>query len=316
MGCAGLPAGGRGAAARGGVLPASSGRAVRPDGRVDLVRNSCTRLLGVATLRVEHWPGAVAAEVDLDVVTLDEARALRASLLGQGPARGRPGGPGGRRGRRPPGAGARPAGRPGPGGHPVGITTRGRAGAAPARARRGDARPGSPGRGRRPRWSCSAQSARPATGSRAVRLAVLAVRPGGGHAHHPGRVRRGRARRGRVAGPGRRLEHRDRLRLHPRPRRERPVVRRGLLERREAVLPWPGSRWSGSRSRCCAGPSAWPRSASRAPAGPEGRHQTASRLAIPVLQRAQVNRVLEELLPGAAPVPRLRLRPRRPAAGR
>ena len=49
--------------------------------QVDLVRKPLHRLLGVATLRVETAGGGSAAEVDLDVVTLDEARALRASLL-------------------------------------------------------------------------------------------------------------------------------------------------------------------------------------------------------------------------------------------
>src|SRR5215213_10645458 len=49
--------------------------------QVDLVRKPLHRLLGVATLRVETAGGGSAAEVDLDVVTLAEARALRASLL-------------------------------------------------------------------------------------------------------------------------------------------------------------------------------------------------------------------------------------------
>src|SRR5918993_4693886 len=49
--------------------------------QVDLVRKPLHRLLGGATLRVETAGGGSAAEVDLDVVTLDEARALRASLL-------------------------------------------------------------------------------------------------------------------------------------------------------------------------------------------------------------------------------------------
>ncbi|HKP98787.1 MAG TPA: PH domain-containing protein, partial [Actinomycetes bacterium] len=50
--------------------------------QVDLIRKPLHRLLGVATLRVETaGGGSAAAEVDLDVVTLDEARALRATLL-------------------------------------------------------------------------------------------------------------------------------------------------------------------------------------------------------------------------------------------
>jgi putative membrane protein len=40
-----------------------------------------------------------------------------------------------------------------------------------------------------------------------------------------------------------------------------------------------------------------------------GSDETASRLAIPILRRVQVNRVLGELLPGAAPIPRLRAPP-------
>src|SRR5918995_2313767 len=49
--------------------------------QVDLVRKPLHRLLGVATLRVETAGGGSAAEVDLDVVSLAEAQALRASLL-------------------------------------------------------------------------------------------------------------------------------------------------------------------------------------------------------------------------------------------
>src|SRR5215204_3980952 len=49
--------------------------------QVDLVRKPLHRLLGVATLRVETAGGGSAAEVDLDVVTLAEAQALRSSLL-------------------------------------------------------------------------------------------------------------------------------------------------------------------------------------------------------------------------------------------
>src|SRR5215207_6016759 len=49
--------------------------------QVDLVRKPLHRLLGVATLRVETAGGGRAAEADLDVVTLAEARDLRATLL-------------------------------------------------------------------------------------------------------------------------------------------------------------------------------------------------------------------------------------------
>src|SRR5215203_1508127 len=49
--------------------------------QVDLVRKPLHRLLGVATLRVETAGGGKEAEADLDVVTLAEARDLRATLL-------------------------------------------------------------------------------------------------------------------------------------------------------------------------------------------------------------------------------------------
>src|ERR687889_1851907 len=49
--------------------------------QVDLVRTPLHRLLGVATLRVETAGGGSAAEVDLNVVTLAEAQALRSTLL-------------------------------------------------------------------------------------------------------------------------------------------------------------------------------------------------------------------------------------------
>src|ERR687889_1724723 len=49
--------------------------------QVDLIRKPLHRLLGVATLRVETAGGGSAAEVDLHVVTLPEAQALRSALL-------------------------------------------------------------------------------------------------------------------------------------------------------------------------------------------------------------------------------------------
>jgi putative membrane protein len=92
------------------------------------------------------------------------------------------------------------------------------------------------------------------------------------------------------------------------------VVRRGLLERREAVLPLARLqvvRIEESLLRRALGlASIRIQSAGRTGGG----DRTASRLAVPVLPRVQVNRVLEELLPGAAPVPRLLLPP--PAARR
>src|SRR5215211_6426734 len=85
--------------------------------QVDLVRKPLHRLLGVATLRVETAGGGSAAEVDLDVVTLAEARTLRSSLL-QAKARlaGAPGGAAAPAGQASTG---RPAG--GPAGGPAGA---------------------------------------------------------------------------------------------------------------------------------------------------------------------------------------------------
>ena len=81
--------------------------------QVDLVRKPLHRLLGVATLRVETAGGGTAAEVDLDVVTLAEAQAMRTSLLqakarpAAGPRR-----PGGRRAAGAEAAGAEVAAPP------------------------------------------------------------------------------------------------------------------------------------------------------------------------------------------------------------
>jgi putative membrane protein len=92
------------------------------------------------------------------------------------------------------------------------------------------------------------------------------------------------------------------------------VVRRGLLERREAVLPMARLqvvRLEESLLRRALGlASIRIQSAGRTGGG----DQTASRLAVPVLPRTDVNRVLGELLAGAAPVPRLLAAP--PAARR
>jgi putative membrane protein len=49
--------------------------------QVDLIRKPLHRVLGMATLRVETAGGSGAAEVDLDVISLDEAQALRSQLL-------------------------------------------------------------------------------------------------------------------------------------------------------------------------------------------------------------------------------------------
>ena len=113
-----LRAGGRGPAGRGGRAgPQAPAVPFDRIQQVELVRKPLHRLLGVASLRVETAGGGTAAEVDLDVVTLAEAQALRASLLrakaqlaAAPPARRAPGpprpAPPGPRSRRPGRAGA------------------------------------------------------------------------------------------------------------------------------------------------------------------------------------------------------------------
>jgi putative membrane protein len=92
------------------------------------------------------------------------------------------------------------------------------------------------------------------------------------------------------------------------------VVRRGLLERREAVMPIARLqvvRVDESLLRRALGlASVRIQSAGRS----GGSDETASRLTVPVLRRSEVNRVLGELLPGAAPLPALHRPP--PAARR
>ena len=147
--------------------------------QVELVRKPLHRLLGVATLRVETAGGGTAAEVDLDVVTLDEAQgAAGQPAAGQGPAGGRPGRPGGRRGgARPAAAGAEAAAPP--------------AERVLLRLRLGEVMlagiTGSRAAAALVVLGPLSQASRLVPGP--VRLAVPAVRPGGGHAHHPGRVR-------------------------------------------------------------------------------------------------------------------------------
>jgi putative membrane protein len=92
------------------------------------------------------------------------------------------------------------------------------------------------------------------------------------------------------------------------------IVRRGLLERREAVIPLARIqvvRIEESLLRRSLGYAAV-RIQSAGSAGRSDDH--ASRLAVPLLPAARVNQLLDELLPGAAPVPRLRRPP--PAARR
>ena len=287
--------------------------------QVDLVRKPLHRLLGVATLRVETAGGGSAAEVDLDVVTLDEARALRASLLK---------------------AKARLTGAP------VGPAAAG----IEAVAQGGDTAVGEAAEGQVDsmvdftapraervllRLGLGEVMLAGITGSRAAAALVVlgpisqasdwfpglsdwlfsrfdpeAVTPTTPAAFAAVAVLGAVVWLGLAAASSIVTDYGFTLARAG----NDLVVRRGLLERREAVLPLARLqvvRIEESLLRRALGlASIRIQSAGRA----GGSDQTAGRLAIPVLQRAQVNRVLEELLPGAAPVPRLLLPP--PAARR
>ena len=275
--------------------------------QVDLVRKPLHRLLGVATLRVETAGGGSAAEVDLDVVTLPEARALRASLLrakaslaeapaGQGAA-GRT--TGDRAGAEVAEAAAPPAER-------VlvrlrlgevmlaGITGSRAAAALVVLGPLSQASDWFPGLSDWLFRRFDPEAVTPTTPPAFLAVAVLAVVVWLGLAAASSVVTDHGFTLARVG---------DEL-----------VVRRGLLERREAVLPLSRLqvvRIEESLLRRLLGLA----SIRIQSAGRTGGHdQTASRLAIPVLQRTEVNRLLGELLPGAAPVLRLLAPP--PAARR
>jgi putative membrane protein len=285
--------------------------------QVDLVRKPLHRLLGVATLRVETAGGGSAAEVDLDVVTLEEARALRASLL-QAKARlaGTQGGEalsGGDAAAGAPAVGRAAGGqvdaavdltapraervllRLGLGEVMLAGITGSRAAAAlivlgPI-SQASDWFPGLSD------WLFSRfdpEAVTPTTPAAFAAVAVLGAVVWLGLAAASSIVTDYGFTMARTGND--------------------LVVRRGLLERREAALPLTRLqvvRIEESLLRRALGlASIRIQSAGRA----GGSDQTASRLAIPILQRAQVNGVLEELLPGAAPLPRLLLPP--PAARR
>ena len=301
--------------------------------QVDLVRKPLHRLLGVASLRVETAGGGTAAEVDLDVVTLEEARTLRASLLrAKAQVTGARGGA--------VGTGADTAGPPAAAGAPGD-----QAGAGAAGTPAGQVATGQPDA-----W---ADAEAPRAERMLLRLSLGEVMLGGitGARAAAALVILGPISQATDWFPG----LTDWLFARFDPEAVTPttpaafaavavlavvvwlglaaassivtdygftlaragndlVVRRGLLERREAVLPLGRLqvvRIEESLLRRALGlASIRIQSAGRTGGG----DQTASRLAIPVLQRVQVNRVLEELLPGAAPVPRLLLPP--PAARR
>jgi putative membrane protein len=276
--------------------------------QVDLVRKPLHRLLGVATLRVETAGGGSAAEVDLDVVTLAEARALRSSLLrAKAEAVAAPGAEVTREGQEVagdrPGAGVEEAAAPvervlvrlGLGEVMLaGITGSRAAAALVVLGPLSQATDWFPGLDDWLLARFDPESVAPTTPAAFLVVAVLAAVVWLGLAAASSVVTDHGFTLARVG---------DEL-----------VVRRGLLERREAVLPLARLqvvRVEESLLRRALGLAAMRLQS----AGRTGGHdRTASRLAIPVLQRAQVNRVLGELLPGAAPIPRLRAPP--PAARR
>ena len=304
--------------------------------QVDLVRKPLHRLLGVATLRVETAGGGSAAEVDLHVVTLAEAQALRSTLL---QAKAQAAGPGAAgavdsRAHRDSGSATLPVGGPhapaGGSGAPAEAGAAAEAGAgagtgvaaAPTervllRLRVGEvvlagitgSRAAAalvvlgplsqvtdwvPGLDDWLLARFDPESVTPTTPAAFLVVAVLAVVVWLGLAALSSVVTDYGFTLARVG---------DDL-----------VVRRGLLERREAVLPL--ARLQVVRveesllRRVLSLASVRLQSAGRTGRGDE----TASRLAIPVLQRTAVNRVLGELLPGASPIPPLRAPP--PAARR
>jgi putative membrane protein len=276
--------------------------------QVDLVRKPLHRLLGVATLRVETAGGGSAAEVDLDVVTLAEARALRSSLLrakaalvpeqpaaapgGLATGSGATAAPGGASHADPAAAevAARPAER-------VllrlrlgevmlaGITGSRAAAALVVLGPLSQATDWFPGLSDWLLARFDPQAVTPTTPAAFLVVAALAAVVWLGLAAVSSIVTDHGFTVARVG---------DDL-----------VVRRGLLERREAVLPLTRLqvvRIEESLLRRALGLA----SVRLQSAGRAGRSdETASRLAIPILQRVQVNRILGELLPGAAPIPPL-----------
>jgi putative membrane protein len=276
--------------------------------QVDLVRKPLHRLLGVATLRVETAGGGSAAEVDLDVVTLAEARALRSSLLrAKAQAVAAPGAEAA--GDRQEAAGDRPGAAAEGAAAPAervllrlglgevmlaGITGSRAAAALVVLGPLSQATDWFPGLDDWLLARFDPESVAPTTPAAFLVVAVLAAVVWLGLAAASSVVTDHGFTLARVG---------DEL-----------VVRRGLLERREAVLPLARLqvvRVEESLLRRALGLA----SMRLQSAGRTGGHdQTASRLAIPVLPRAQVNRVLGELLPGAAPIPALARPP--PAARR
>jgi putative membrane protein len=261
--------------------------------QVDLVRKPLHRLLGVATLRVDTAGGGGAAEVDLEVVRLREAQALRSRLL-----RARAGAAAG-------GEEATAAAEAAPPERALlrlsvgevmlaGITGTRAAAVLVVLGPLSQLADWFPSLSDWLLRRFNPESVAPTTPAAVLAVAVLAVAVWLGLAAASSVVTDFGFTLATAAGD--------------------LVVRRGLLERREAVMPTARLqvvRVDESLLRRALGlASIRIQSAGRS----GGSDETASRLTIPILPRSEVNRVLGELLPGAAPLPALRTPP--PAARR
>jgi putative membrane protein len=266
--------------------------------QVDLIRKPLHRVLGMATLRVETAGGGGAAEVDLDVIPLAEAQALRSRLL-----------------RAKAGAAAVAAGGEDAVAAPVqaapperallrlsvgevmlaGITGTRAAAVLVVLGPLSQLADWFPNLSDWVLRRFNPEAVAPTTPAAVLAVAVLAVAVWLGLA----------AASSIVTDYGFTLATAGGGDL---------VVRRGLLERREAVMPIARLqvvRIDESLLRRALGlASIRIQSAGRS----GGRDETASRLSIPVLPRSAVDQVLGELLPGADPLPALRTPP--PAARR
>jgi putative membrane protein len=261
--------------------------------QVDLVRKPLHRLLGVATLRVDTAGGGGAAEVDLEVVRLREAQALRSRLL---------------RARAGAAAGGEEAAAAAEAAPPerallrlsvgevmlAGITGTRAAAVLVVLGPLSQLADWFPSLSDWLLRRFNPESVAPTTPAAVLAVAVLAVAVWLGLAAASSVVTDFGFTLATAAGD--------------------LVVRRGLLERREAVMPTARLqvvRVDESLLRRALGlASIRIQSAGRS----GGSDETASRLTIPILPRSAVNRVLGELLPGAAPLPALRTPP--PAARR
>jgi putative membrane protein len=315
--------------------------------QVDLVRKPLHRLLGVATLRVETAGGGSAAEVDLDVVTLAEAQALRTSLLrakarsaaarsGSGSAPAGQGAGAAAGTEVAAGTGGAEAAAAGAGGAAAGLGGAGVAGAEAAGVEDGwTEAAGAPAERVLLRLPLGEVMLAGITGSRAAAALVVlgplsqaadwfpglddwvfqrfdpeAVTPTTPAAFLAVAVLAAVVWLGLAAASSIVTDYGFTLARVG----NDLVVRRGLLERREAHLPMARLqvvRIEESLLRRALGLA----SIRIQSAGRTGTaDQSAGRLAVPILQRMQVNRVLNELLAGAAPIPRLLSPP--PAARR